>query len=112
MKISKTSNSPNFQAKMIIIDKRIQRFIKSSFTSNSKETFSSLDKFTKIYPDTVVTVAIKNEEGKNYMVAKNCTHNTFEKKLMHDTETVKLEDQTLFLDLIKKAIGNKAFWEK
>lgn len=110
MEVCKVSNSPNFQAKMVITDKRMQRFIKSSFISNSKETFASLDKFTKIYPDTIVTVGIKNQEGKNYMVAKNCTKNTFEKKLMHDSETVKLEDQTLFLDLIKDTIKSKTFW--
>ena len=31
---------------------------------------------------------------------------------MHDSETVKLEDQTLFLDLIKKTMDNKTFWAK
>lgn len=112
MEVNRISYSPNFQAKMVVIDKRIQRFIKSSFMANSKETFNSLDNFIKIYPDAVVTVAIKNEEGKNYMVAKNCTNNTFEKKLIHDIETVKLEDKTLFLDLIKRIMNNKTFWEK
>ena len=112
MRIREGSNSPNFQAKRVITDKRIQRFIKSSFTSKSKDTFDSLDKFTKIYPDTIVTVSIKNKEGKNYLVTKNCTTDSFEKKLMHDSETVKLEDQTLFLDLIKKTMDNKTFWAK
>lgn len=31
---------------------------------------------------------------------------------MHDSETVKLEDQTLFLDLINKTMDNKTFWAK
>ena len=45
-----------------------------------------------------------------YMTAKNGSNNQIETKLVHDTESVKLEDNTVFIDLIKKTMENKTFW--
>ena len=50
MEVNKVSYAPDFQAKIIIGDERIQKFIKSSFMANSKATFETLDRFSEIYP--------------------------------------------------------------
>ena len=59
MEINKVSYSPNFQAKLIIADERVQKYVKSAFMANSKDTFNTLDKFSEIYPDSVVSINIK-----------------------------------------------------
>lgn len=41
MEVNKVSYAPDFQAKIIIGDERIQKFIKSSFMTNSKTTFEN-----------------------------------------------------------------------
>ena len=111
MEISKISNSPNFQAKYVIGDERIQKFIKSSFLSNSKDTFETLDKFSVIHPDSVVLINIKRINGHDHLVAKNGINGEMVSKYLHDTRSVKLEDHNVFIDLIKKIMTNKSFWD-
>lgn len=112
MQIRNMQNAPNFQAKLIIGDEKIQKFIKSSFMTKSKETFDTLDKFSSIYPDSIVSIGIKNMKGRDYLVAKNGITGVTEKKFLHDAEIVKLEDHSIFIDLIRKVIKNKAFWSE
>lgn len=110
MQIQHQSNTPNFQAKLIIGDKRIQKFIKSSFISKSREAFDVLDKLSSVYPDSIVSVGIKNVNSKDYLVAKNGITGAIEKKFLHDSNIIKLEDHSVFIDLVKKIMKNKAFW--
>ncbi len=112
MELNKISYNPNFQAKIILGDDRIQKFVKSSFMSGSKDTFATLDKFTAIYPDTIISIGIKNINGNDYLIAKNGVSGVMEKKFLHDTNSVKLEDQTAFIDLIKNVMKKKSFWPK
>ena len=110
MEVSKISNSPDFQAKMVVNDKRIRNFIKSSFLSESKNTYNTLDKFTREHPDDIVSINFKQIEDKVYIAARNISSNKTETKLVHAAENVKPEDQTAFINLIKKTIENKSFW--
>lgn len=112
MEINKISNSPNFGAKMIVIDGRVEKFIKSSFMADSKSTFSILDKFSLIYPDAVVSVGIKNIKDKDYLVIKNGVTGMTEKALVEDAQVLKLNSRTSFIDLIKRVIDKKSFWNK
>lgn len=112
MEINRVNNAPNFQAKLIIGDQKIQKYIKSSFMANSKDTFSTLDRFSEIYPDSIVSINIKNLNNRDYLVAKNGITGATEAKLLHDTEILKLEDRTSFIDLVKKAMKKKSFWTK
>ena len=110
MEINRISQSPDFQAKIVVCDKRIQKFIKTSFLTESKETYNVLDKYTRENPDAIVSMGFKQIKDKVYMAAKNISNNRTETKLVHDTENVKPEDQTAFIDLIKKTMENKSFW--
>lgn len=112
MNVSKISYSPNFQAKLIICDDSVQRFVKSSFLAESKNTFSALDEIGKIYPDSVVSLGIKNIDGSNYLFAKNCLNGAIEKFFLHNINMVCLEDLSVFVNLIRKIIKNEAFWTK
>lgn len=112
MEINRVNNTPNFQAKIIIGDSRIEKYIKSSFMANSRETFNVLDKFSEIHPDSIVSINIKNLKNRDYLVAKNGITGATEAKLLHDTESLKLEDRTSFIDLIKKIMNKKNFWTK
>lgn len=112
MEINRVNNAPNFQAKLIIGDQKIQKYIKSSFMANSKDTFATLDRFSEIYPDSIVSINIKNLNNRDYLVAKNGITGATEAKLLHDTEILKLEDRTSFIDLVKKAMKKKSFWTK
>lgn len=112
MEINRVNNAPNFQAKLIIGDQKIQKYIKSSFMANSKDTFATLDRFSEIYPDSIVSINIKNLNNRDYLVAKNGVTGRNEAKLLHDTESLKLEDRTSFIDLIKKIMNKKNFWTK
>lgn len=110
MQIQSTPASPNFQAKLILGDERIHNFVKSSFLADSKRTFDTLDKFSVIYPDAVVTAGIKNIKNKDYLVVKNGVTGATEKKLLHRTETVDKKDGSIFIDLIQKVMNKKSFW--
>jgi len=110
MQIQSQPYTPNFQAKLIIGDEKIQKFIKSSFLTKSKETFDTLDKFSAIYPDSIVSLGIKNINNRDYLVAKNGLTGATEKKFLHDTNIVKLEDNSAFIDLVKKIMKSRAFW--
>ncbi len=111
MQIQNTPSVTSFQAKIILGDERIHKFVKSSFLTDSKTTFDVLDKFPAIYPDSVVTVGIKNIKSKNYLVAKNGLTGSSEKKILHAIDTVSPKDQSVFLDLIQKIMKKKSFWE-
>ena len=39
--------------------------IKSSFMANSKATFETLDRFSEIYPDSIVSIGIKNLKNRD-----------------------------------------------
>ena len=110
MEVNRISQSPNFKAKMVVCDSRIQKFIKASFLAEAKDTYNTLDKFTRENQDAIVSVNFKLIGEKMYMTAKNGSNNQIETKLVHDTESVKLEDNTVFIDLIKKTMENKTFW--
>lgn len=112
MEVNKISYSPNFKAKMLIIDDRVEKFIKSSYMADSKSTFDVLDKFSSIYPDSVVSVCIKNIKDKDYLFVKNGITGKSEKSLVGDAEVLKLETRTSFIDLIKKVMAKKSFWNK
>lgn len=111
MEINKVSHSPNFQAKLVINDERVQKYIKSSFMANSRDTINTLDKFSVINPDSVVLVSVKNLKNRDYLVAKNGVTGATEAKLLEDSEVLKLNDRTSFIDLIKKIMNKKSFWE-
>lgn len=110
MEINKISNSPNFQAKIIINDERIHKFIKSSFISGARDTFDTLEEFNKIHPESIVSIGIKNVGHKDYLIAKNGITGATEKKFIHDTEILKLEDHCAFIDLIKRIMKENSFW--
>lgn len=110
MEVNKLSYAPDFQAKIIIGDERIQKFIKSSFMANSKATFETLDRFSEIYPDSIVSIGIKNLKNRDYLVAKNGVTGAQETKLIKSGETLNFEDRTTFIDLIKKIMNKKSFW--
>lgn len=110
MQLQNQPFTPNFQAKLILGDERLHKFVKSSFMSKSKETFNTLDKFFEIYPDSVVSVGIKNINDKDYLVVKNGVTGATEKKLLHNIETVDKKDQSVFIDLIQKVSAQKSFW--
>ena len=112
MQINKVNNSPNFQAKIIIGDEKIQKYIKSSFMANSRKTFDLLDKFSAENPDTVISLNIKNLKNRDYLVAKNGVTGVTEAKLLHDKDVLKLEDRTIFIDLVEKIMNKKSFWTK
>jgi len=112
MEISKINNSPNFRAKIIIGDHRIEKFIKSSFMANSRNTFDTLDKFSEINPDAIVSINIKNLKNRDYLVAKNGVTGATEVKLLEKSDVLTLKDRTAFIDLIKKVMNKKAFWDK
>ena len=112
MQVNSVNYSPNFQAKIIIGDGRIQKYIKSSFMANSRNTFDVLDKFSEIHPDSIVSVNIKNLKNRDYLVAKNGVTGATEAKLLHSSDVLKLEDRTSFIDLIKKIMNKKSFWDK
>lgn len=112
MEINNQVYNPNFSAKMIHADKRIEKYIKSSFLNDSKRTFATLDKFSEIYPDSVVIFSIKNLSNRDYLVAKNGVTGKTEVKLLHNSNTVNPEDKTSFVDLISKLINSKKFFEK
>lgn len=112
MEISKINNSPNFRAKIIIGDKRIEKFIKSSFMANSRNTFDTLDKFSEINPDAIVSINIKNLKNRDYLVAKNGVTGATEVKLLEKSDVLTLKDRTAFIDLIKKVMNKQKFWNK
>ena len=97
---------------MLIIDNRVEKFIKSSYMADSKSTFDVLDQFSSIYPDSVVSVCIKNIKDKDYLFVKNGITGKSEKSLVGDAEVLKLETRTSFIDLIKKVMAKKSFWNK
>lgn len=108
MEINKISYNPNFGAKMVLSDERVQKFIKSSFIADSKSTFETFDKYSSIYPDSVVSVGIKNIKGKDYLVVENNSTGMSEKTLIKDSNDSKIQ----FIDLIKKVIDKKHFWQR
>jgi hypothetical protein len=110
MQINKIDNSPHFQAKIIYGDKRIEKYMKASFMN--KDTFSTLDKFSEIHPDSIVSINIKQFNNKDYLVAKNGITGATEKKFLGDSEIKNLENQNSFIDLIKKIMNKKSFWDK
>ena len=110
MQINKIDNTPSFQAKLIVGDERIQKYIKSSFMANSRKTFDILDKFSAQNPDAIVSLNIKNLKNRDYLVAKNGITGKSEAKLLHDKDILKLEDRTSFIDLVEKVMNKKSFW--
>ncbi len=112
MEISRVNNNPNFGAKIIIGNEKIEKFVKSSFMANSRSTFDTLDKFSEIHPDSIVSINIKNLKNRDYLVAKNGITGASEAKLLHNSEIITPEDRTCFIDLIKKVMNKKSFWEK
>ena len=108
MQVNKVQNTPSFQAKLICGDNRIEKFIKSSFMANSKDTFSILE----IYPDAIVSVNVRNIKNKDYLVAKNGVTGATEKKLLGNAEKIDTKNRTAFIDLVKKIMNKKTFWTK
>ena len=112
MEINKVSYAPNFQAKIIMGDEKIQNVVKSCFVSNSKATFETLDKFSEIYPDSIVLMGIKNLKNRDYLVAKNIVTGKQESKLLTKDATTKPYNKTTFIDLLRKVMNKKSFWIK
>ena len=112
MEINRCNYNPNFGAKIIIGNQDIEKYVKSSFMANSRSTFDTLDKFSAIYPDSVVSINIKNLKNRDYLVARNGVTGAIEAKLIHKSEFVNPKDRTVFIDLIKKVMNKKSFWDK
>ena len=112
MQVNKVQNNPNFQAKLIYGDRRIEKFIKSSFMADSKATFSTLDKYSEIYPDAIVSINVKSIKNKDYMVAKNGITGAIEKFLLGNAEKIDTKNRTAFIDLVKNIMNKKTFWTK
>ena len=110
MQIQNNPASPNFQAKLILVDNNVERFVKSSLSVNSKETFDTLDNFFVIYPDSVVTAGIKNVKNRDYLFVKNGATEKVEMKFIRNSKTVNEKDNSAFLDLIKRIMNKKSFW--
>lgn len=111
MQVNNVSYNPNFQAKLIISDERVQKYVKSAFMANSKNTINTLDKFSEIYPDSIVTVNIKKIKNRDCLFAKNGVTGATKAKLLASSEVLKLQDRTSFIDLIKGIMNKKSFWE-
>ena len=112
MEVNKISANTNFGAKFVIGDRRVQKFVKSSFMADSKGTFACLDKFSEIHPDAVVSISIKKSKNNFFMLATNSGSGAVEKMHLQNPDMVKFGDRSLFLDLIKKIMHKRTFWNE
>jgi hypothetical protein len=114
MEVNKISNSPNFQAKIIVGDSRIQKFIKSSYMANSRKMNDLLDSFNDSNKNQLVTLNIRKmfKDGADYMIARNGITGKDSGVILDNAEIITPNNRNAFYTLIKRIFDDKSFWEK
>lgn len=116
MEVNRISNSPNFKAKIIVGDERINKFIKSSFMTNRKGTLKLLDNFDEFHPDQLVTLSIsrigKSDIQKEYLLAHNGITGKDSAVLLDNADRITPQNRNAFSVLVKRMLDNYCFWEK
>ena len=114
MQVNSVNNSPNFQAKIIIGDDRINKFIKSSYMAHPRKTNDLLDSFNNNRKNQLITLNIRKlfEGGSDYMIARNGITGKDSGVILGDAEIITPDNRDSFYTLIKRIFSDKNFWEK
>lgn len=107
-----SNNNINFQAKLINADNRVQKYVKSAFVTNPRDTINTLEAYRNIHPNEVTILSLTEKGGKNYMFVKNGATGKIIKREIKDATSVQSEDKYAFIDLLKQVISDKRFWIK
>lgn len=107
-----SNNNIHFQAKLINADNRVQKYVKSAFVTNPRDTINTLETYRDIHPNEVTILNLLEKDEKNYMFVKNGVTGKIIKREIKDTDSVQPEDKYVFIDLLKQVISDKKFWIK
>ncbi|MBR1424489.1 hypothetical protein IJ579_02880 [bacterium] len=99
------SYSPKFEAKMIIVDPRVEKYARKAFSR--AETYDNYDRFMDIFPSSVVLVRIEDDlaEGIHKMVAKNALTKQKLSVPIRNLEAAESRDEFVFDKLLEKLIN-------
>jgi hypothetical protein len=107
-----SNNNINFQAKLINADNRVQKYVKSAFITNPRDTLNTLETYRDIHQNEVTILSLIEKDGKNYMSLKNGVTGKIIKREIKDANSVQSEDKYAIIDLLKQVISDKKFWIK
>ncbi len=116
MQINKTSNfTPNFQAKIIITDDRVQKFARKSFMHAGKETRIATEKIDNYGDSANLLLSIQRIGDKQYLCAKNSQNSKYQYQEIMNSDFVAKDDFNAYTKLLKKITNTKlkqikAFW--
>ena len=71
MRVNSINNQPNFQAKLIILDTRVDKFIREAYYRNGAKTHELMAKLESIHPDTSLGIRLSGFEDDAKLIIKN-----------------------------------------
>jgi hypothetical protein len=115
MRVNSINNQPNFQAKLIILDTRVDKFINEAYYRNGAKTRELMAKLGSIHPDTSLGIRLSGFEDDARLIIKNLSNQETEVYNLDAMNVVTKNDEKAFTNLIERLLDDgrektKVFW--
>jgi hypothetical protein len=115
MLADKINNNTNFQAKLLVNDARVEKFIRHSYLHNSPKAYEAMDKLNKVHPNTLLSARIAGFEDEPKLVIRNMKNQKAEYIDLNSANIVTKKDNNAFYNLLKRLLDEskksiQEFW--
>ena len=115
MRVNNINNQPNFKARLIINDTRVDKFIDASKYYYKKQTEELVRKLASVHPDTSLGIRLSGFEDDAKLIVSNLRNQKTEVYNLDALSAVTKNDEKAFINLISRLLDEgsakaKEFW--
>ena len=115
MRVNNINNQPNFQARLIVNDARVDKFIDASKYRYKGQTAELMKKLALVHPDTSISLRLSGFEDDAKLIASNLKNQKSEIYNLDALSAVTKNDEKAFINLISRLLDEgsakaKEFW--
>lgn len=115
MRVNNINNQPNFKARLIINDARVDKFINESYYRFGEQTSDLMEKLTLAHPDTSIGIRLSGFEDDAKLIISNLKNQKTETYNLDALSAVTKNDEKAFINLISRLLDEgsakaKEFW--
>jgi len=110
-----SGNNTNFQAKLLVNDARVEKFIRHSYLHNNPKAYEAMDELNRVHKGTLLSARIAGFEDEPKLVIRNMRNQKAEYIDLDSANIVTPKDKNAFYNLLKRLLDEskksiQEFW--